>query len=319
MADRRPVAASDAFDDEPDLREARFELVDADLTRANPRITADQVELVRQRVAAGLSVHTDPRGTWFRQPRVRQLSTLLVLAGIVLVVLGALSTGVLIGVGATLLALGLAGTALGHLPPRPRLAGVTVRTHQLGWTWSDRRLRTSIRSISTVWGSRAMAEGYLDAPAVKLSLTDQLADLRLRTALINDLSGEIDALPRADRRDLAHGLNEAKLSMRERTAVLGRYAEQVRQLDAHLDHLDVLATKERLAPRVDELRAQAAADPYHREDVARLAVDARTAAETLRELIGQTQSELISTTRAAGVDLAALVRRAATLLRRPSI
>lgn len=313
MAGQRP---DDAFDDQPDLREARFELVDAELVQANPGITPDEVERVRHRVSAGLAVRTDARLPWLRQIRVRQLTLLLVLIGVVLVVLGAVSTGVLVGVGAALVTVGLAAAVLGRLAPRPQLPGVTVRTRQLSWTWADRRLRTSIRSISTVLGSRAMSEGFLDVPAVRLSLTDQLADLRLRTGMINSLSEEIDALPRVERRDLTRGLNEAKESVRQRTAVLGRYAEQVRQLDAHLDHLDVLATKERLGPQMDELRAQAAADPYHRQDVDRLSVDARSAAEAMREVIGQTQSELITNTRSAGVDLAALVRRATSLIAR---
>lgn len=202
---------------------------------------------------------------------------------------------------------------LGRLPARPRLAGVQVTPRPIGWSWADRRLRTSIRAISSVLGSRAYAEGFIDTTAVRLSLIDQLADLRSPTAMLNDLTREIDALPRTERRELTAGLNEARTSVRARAAMLSRYADQVRQLDAHLDHAAALAAKEQLESRVDDLRARSAGDPYRREEVDRLSVDARTAAAALLETVGQTQRELLGHSN-GGVDLTALVRRAATLL-----
>lgn len=304
-----------AFGDEPDLREVRFELDDAELGRANPTLTSSEVELVRHQVSAGLTVRTADRARTFRGPRVRQASLIILLAGIVALVAGLVGSPATAVIGLVALLLGLAGSVLGRLPARPLLAGVRVETRPLGRSWADQRLRTSIRSITTVLRSRAYAEGVLDATAVRLSLTDQLAELRLRTAMINQLSAEIDVLPRAERRALAAGLGEAKHSLRHQVAVLGRYADQVRQLDAHLDHAAALASKEQLESQVDDLRARSAADPYRREEVDRLAVDARTAAAALREMIGQTQRDLLGGL-GAGVDLAALVRRATALLAR---
>ncbi len=312
MSEGRPF--EDAFDGQPDLREVRFELVEAALTAANPTITPGQVELVRDRVAAGLSVRTDDRARWFRQIRVRQLSLVLFAVGVVLLLLGLSVSGPLVGLGAALIVVGAAGSALGRLPARPRLAGVTVTTKKLGSSWADKRLRTAIKAITTVLASRAYAEGHIDAPSVRLSLTDQLADLRRRTAMINILSEEIDALPRADRRELSRGLDEARESVKQRVAVLGRYADQVRQLDAHLGHLNALSAQEQLGPRVDELRARSAADPYHHEEVGRLSVDARSAAQAMREQIERTQRELLTSARAPAVDLAALARRVGSLL-----
>lgn len=190
-----------AFTDEPDLSERRFVLDEAVFLREHPQGGPGLLDDVRRHVAAGHRVIVDPHAGWLARPATRTTLTIMLVIGIVLIAVGAQGwwdpVSPLLTAGGVLVCLAvIAGVVVPLLPGRPRLAGVEVTSTRLGWTWADKRLRTAIRSIQTILASRALHRDWLDRPAVRLSLTDQLADLRVRTSMINNLEAEIGSLPR---------------------------------------------------------------------------------------------------------------------------
>jgi len=327
------------FDGALDLRERRFVLDEAPLRAANTELTTAEVDEVRRIVASGRTVRIDPRLPALRRSPVRLAATIVAVIGVLGLVV-AVATGHPWGilVGLDVAALGVAALVLSALPGRPALPGVVVREQTLGSGWADRQLRTALADARLVLGSRAIADGWLDSPAVTLSLTDQLVDLRLRTELIGDLERDIAALPRAQRKDLTAQLDVAKAAVKDRVRMIGTYADRVRQLDAHLRRLADVDAERALRGKLDDLTAKAAADPYradelnHHVDDARAALaaardgeetapgptaaDITAAARTLAGTIVGGLVDLAASTRAQREDLASLLRDASERLHR---